>query len=84
MWGHNHWIGSEQGCVAAQTPLSITLSDRYRRNMKPNLVKAMAPFDVGFRMVYAQHQSAWQVEMKFLSEVSQSLLEVTQTVLGVL
>ncbi|KXJ79811.1 hypothetical protein RP20_CCG027969, partial [Aedes albopictus] len=68
MWGHNHWIGSEQGCVAAQTPLSITLSDRYRRNMKPNLVKAMAPFDVGFRMVYAQHQSAWQVEMKFLSE----------------
>ncbi|XP_062553181.1 uncharacterized protein LOC134218266 [Armigeres subalbatus] len=68
MWGHNHWIGSEQGCLAAQTPLSITLSDRYRRNMKPNLVKALAPFDVGFRMVYAQHQSAWQVEMKFLSE----------------
>ncbi|XP_055629857.1 nose resistant to fluoxetine protein 6-like [Toxorhynchites rutilus septentrionalis] len=68
MWGHNHWIGSEKGCDAARSPLSITLSNRYRRNMKPNLVTAMAPFDVNYRMVYARHQSAWQVEMKFLSE----------------
>ncbi|XP_058463284.1 nose resistant to fluoxetine protein 6-like [Malaya genurostris] len=68
MWGHNHWIGSEKGCDSARSPLSITLSDRYRRNMKPNLVTALAPFDVNYRMVHARHQSAWQLEMKFLSE----------------
>ncbi|XP_053687195.1 nose resistant to fluoxetine protein 6-like [Sabethes cyaneus] len=68
MSGHNHWIGSEKGCESARTPLSITLSDRYRRNMKPNLVTALAPFDVDYRMVHARHQSAWQLEMKFLSE----------------
>lgn len=71
IWGHNHWIGSEKGCEAAREPLSITVSDRYRRVMKPNLVAAMAPFDVGYRMVYARHQSAWQIEMKFQSEVSE-------------
>jgi hypothetical protein len=28
-----------------------------------------APFDVEYRMIYAKHQSAWQVEVKFLGEV---------------
>uniref|UniRef100_A0AAG5D623 Nose resistant-to-fluoxetine protein N-terminal domain-containing protein n=1 Tax=Anopheles atroparvus TaxID=41427 RepID=A0AAG5D623_ANOAO len=68
MWGHNHWIGSEKGCEATQSPLSITLSDRYRRNMKPNLVSALAPFELDYRIVFAKHQSAWQVEVKFQSE----------------
>ncbi|XP_055537122.1 uncharacterized protein LOC129725377 isoform X2 [Wyeomyia smithii] len=68
MSGHNHWIGSEKGCESAQTPLSITLSGRYRRNMKPNLVTALAPFDVNYRMVHARHQSPWQLEMKFQGE----------------
>ncbi|XP_053674198.1 nose resistant to fluoxetine protein 6-like [Anopheles nili] len=68
MWGHNHWIGSEKGCQTTRSPLSITLSDRYRRNMKRNLVSALAPFDFEYRMVFAKHRSAWQVEVKFQSE----------------
>ncbi|XP_052873848.1 nose resistant to fluoxetine protein 6-like [Anopheles cruzii] len=68
MWGHNHWIGSEKGCESTRSPLSITLSDRYRRNMKPNLVSALAPFELDYRIVFAKHHSAWQVEMKFQSE----------------
>lgn len=69
MWGHNHWIGSEKGCESTRTPLSITLSDRYRRNMKRNLVSALAPFELDYRIVFAKHQSAWQVDVKFQSEV---------------
>uniref|UniRef100_A0ABK8FMC8 Nose resistant-to-fluoxetine protein N-terminal domain-containing protein n=2 Tax=Anopheles gambiae TaxID=7165 RepID=A0ABK8FMC8_ANOGA len=68
MWGHNHWIGSEKGCESTRTPLSITLSDRYRRNMKRNLVSALAPFELDYRIVFAKHQSAWQVDVKFQSE----------------
>ncbi|XP_055608039.1 uncharacterized protein LOC129755528 [Uranotaenia lowii] len=68
MWGHNHWIGSEKGCESARSPLSITRSDRYQRHMNPNLIAALAPFEVDFRIVHARHQSAWQVEMKFMSE----------------
>ncbi|XP_035904568.1 nose resistant to fluoxetine protein 6-like [Anopheles stephensi] len=68
MWGHNHWIGSEKGCESTRTPLSITLSDRYRRNMKRNLVTALAPFELDYRIVFAKHQSAWQVDVKFQSE----------------
>lgn len=70
MWGHNHWIGSEKGCESTRAPLSITLTDRYRRTMKPNLVSALAPFELDYRIVFAKHQSAWQVEIKFQSEVS--------------
>uniref|UniRef100_A0A182NT32 Uncharacterized protein n=1 Tax=Anopheles dirus TaxID=7168 RepID=A0A182NT32_9DIPT len=68
MWGHNHWIGSEKGCESTRSPLSITLSDRYRRNMKRNLVTALAPFELDYRIVFAKHQSAWQVDVKFQSE----------------
>ncbi|XP_050094113.1 nose resistant to fluoxetine protein 6-like [Anopheles aquasalis] len=68
MWGHNHWIGSEKGCEATRAPLSITLTDRYRRTMKPNLVSSLAPFELDYRIVFAKHQSAWQVEIKFQSE----------------
>uniref|UniRef100_A0A182P9W7 Nose resistant-to-fluoxetine protein N-terminal domain-containing protein n=1 Tax=Anopheles epiroticus TaxID=199890 RepID=A0A182P9W7_9DIPT len=68
MWGHNHWIGSEKGCESTRSPLSITLSDRYRRNMKRNLVSALAPFELDYRIVFAKHQSAWQVDVKFQSE----------------
>uniref|UniRef100_A0A182R0D9 Nose resistant-to-fluoxetine protein N-terminal domain-containing protein n=1 Tax=Anopheles farauti TaxID=69004 RepID=A0A182R0D9_9DIPT len=68
MWGHNHWIGSEKGCESTRAPLSITLSDRYRRNMKRNLVTALAPFELDYRIVFAKHQSAWQVDVKFQSE----------------
>ncbi len=66
--GHNNWIGSPKECEAVQRALYITLSDRYHRNMKPNLVQSIAPFDVEYRMVYAKHHSPWQIEMKFMIE----------------
>jgi Nose resistant-to-fluoxetine protein, N-terminal domain len=66
--GNNHWLGSTKGCESVKMPLYITLSDRFERLMKPNLIREVAPFEVSYRMVYAKHFSPWQVEIKFLTE----------------
>lgn len=66
--GHNNWIGSPKECESVSQPLLITLSDRYHRIMKPNLIQSVAPFDVEYRVVHAKHHSPWQVEVKFLLE----------------
>ena len=66
--GHNNWLGSQKGCQAVQQPFQITLSNRFERYMKPNLLRSIAPFDVDYKMIYFKHTSPWQVEIKFLSE----------------
>lgn len=66
VWGNNYWLGSRKQCESIQYRKHITLSPRFERNMKANLVDARAPFDVGYRIVHAQHASPWQVEVEFL------------------
>lgn len=66
VWGNNFWMGSLVGCDSVQAPKRITLSQRFPRNMKPDLLKARAPFDVDYRMVYAKHSSPWQIQVEFL------------------
>lgn len=66
--GNNHWFGSEKGCQSTQAPLYVTLSNRFERLMKPNLIHATAPFDMDYRIVYAKHYSPWQIEIKFHTE----------------
>lgn len=74
VFGQNYWLGSIQECEAVRNPIPITLDSRFTRNMKPNLMGATAPFDMEYRVVYAQHESPWQIEVKVLSEVSNSSL----------
>lgn len=69
MLGNNHWLGSQKGCNAVQRPLYITMSDRYKRIMKENLISTKAPFQINYNMVYAKHTSEWQVEIKFMTEL---------------
>lgn len=66
--GNNHWLGSTKGCESVKEPLYITLSDRFERLMKPDLIYDTAPFEVDYRVVYAKHYSPWQVEIKFMME----------------
>jgi hypothetical protein len=66
--GNNHWFGSEKGCESVQAPLYVTLSNRFERLMKPDLIYSVAPFDMDYRMVYAKHYSPWQIEIKFHTE----------------
>lgn len=66
VWGNNYWMGSRKQCESIQEKKHITLSNRFERNMKPNLVDAPAQFPVDYRMVYAEHRSPWQIEVEFL------------------
>lgn len=66
--GHNFWMGSVQGCEAVQKPPPLTISNRFERFMHTDLWSATAPFDIGYRMVYAEHRSPWQVQVEFVLE----------------
>lgn len=66
--GNNHWLGSEKGCESLKSPLHVTLSNRFERLMKPDLMHAVAPFEMNYRLVYAKHYSPWQIEIKFHTE----------------
>lgn len=66
--GNNHWLGSRKGCDSVKAPLHVTMSDRFERLMKPDLIHDTAPFDMNYRVVYAKHYSPWQIEVKFHTE----------------
>lgn len=57
-----------KGCEAVQKPPPLTISNRFERFMHADLWSATAPFDIGYRMVYAEHRSPWQVQVEFVLE----------------
>ncbi|XP_055307399.1 uncharacterized protein LOC129571608, partial [Sitodiplosis mosellana] len=71
--GHNFWMGSIQGCQAVQNPLPLTISHRFTRFSHSDLWSATAPFDIGYRMVYAEHRSPFQVQVEFFLETNKIL-----------
>lgn len=67
--GHNYWLGSIEGCKAVQQqPLSIRMSNRFERFTHNSLWSEMAPFDIDYRMVYAEHRSSFQIQVEFFLE----------------
>lgn len=70
--GQSFWLGSKKGCEAVQNPLTLTLSSRFERLMHASLQKATAPFDIGYRVVYAAHTSPWQIKVEFLLDAAVS------------
>jgi hypothetical protein len=68
MLGNNHWLGSPAECLYVNEMFKLSLSDRFERIMKPDLLTSLSPFQVEFRVVHAKHNSPWQIEMKVLSE----------------
>lgn len=70
--GQSFWLGSIKGCEAVQNPHTLTLSNRFERMMHANLQKARAPFDIGYRVVYATHTSPWQIQVEFLLDAAVS------------
>lgn len=70
--GQSFWLGSIKGCEAVQNPHTLTLSNRFERIMHANLQKARAPFDIGYRVVYAAHTSPWQIQVEFLLDAAVS------------
>lgn len=57
-----------KGCEIVQTPPPLTISNRFQRVMHADLWSATAPFNIGYRMIYAEHRSPWQVQVEFTLE----------------
>ncbi|KAJ6613713.1 hypothetical protein Bhyg_17720, partial [Pseudolycoriella hygida] len=64
--GNNFFLGSREECEMLQEKHYVTLSTRFLRNMKTNLVESVGPFDVEYNVVYAKHDSPWQIQTEFL------------------
>lgn len=66
IFGNNFLFGSLKECEALKESHLVTLSKRFFRNMKTNLVDSVAPFDLEYNVVYAKHDSPWQIQSEFL------------------
>lgn len=63
--GQNFLFGSAAGCQAVQRPNIVTISKRFKRYMDPNLLTKNSPIKLNYRMVYAEHQSPYQIQVEF-------------------
>lgn len=66
IFGNNFLFGSLKECDGLKESHTVTLSKRFFRHMKTNLVESVAPFDMEYNVVYAQHDSPWQIQTEFL------------------
>lgn len=66
--GNNFWLGMPAQCNYVSHEVPIKLSNRYQRNMAPNLLTDVAPFEVEMRYAYVRHRSSLQVDFKILIE----------------
>lgn len=62
--GNGLWLGNYKGCLAAQTPPTISLAARIKRDMKDNLVDGVAPFEMDFKVAHIRANSPWQIDTK--------------------
>ena len=58
--GNNFWLGSEEQCKYVSHKIDIRLSDRFSRTTKYEVFNEVAPFEVGFKMIYVKHRSPQQ------------------------
>lgn len=71
LYGNNYWLGSPTECSSLNKPFHITLNNRFHRVMKSDLLNTTAPYDIGYRVIHARHNSPWQIEVElFITEVS--------------
>lgn len=66
IFGNNFLFGSLKECEGLRESHSVTLSKRFFRNMKTNLVDSVGPFDLEYNVIYAKHDSPWQIQTEFL------------------
>lgn len=66
IFGNNFLFGSLKECEGLQDSHSVTLSNRFFRNMKTNLIESVGPFDLEYNVIYAKHDSPWQIQTEFL------------------
>lgn len=70
IWGNNYWLGSEKACLLANSPIRVVLSTKLPKNNFANLSIVESPFPVEYKLVWAKHQSRWQLDINTYEKVS--------------
>ncbi|XP_054088396.1 O-acyltransferase like protein-like [Zeugodacus cucurbitae] len=65
MLGDNFWLGSSELCEAARSGLHLDISHYVPHKMNMSLLTERAPIDVDYRVIYATHNSSYQVDVVF-------------------
>lgn len=79
IFGNNFLFGSLKECEGLKESHSVTLSKRFLRNMKRNLVESVGPIDLEYNVIYAEHDSPWQIQTEFLlSRVKLAMMNDTK------
>lgn len=69
VWGNNYMLGSKEACSLIESSSYLPLSSRYQRFNDPDLLSSKPPFGISFIVVYARHESKFQVDMKVYEKV---------------
>lgn len=70
VWGNNYWLGSKKACERVEEPTRIVLSHDLTKNHIENLTEIASPFPVGYKLIWAKHQSQWQLDINTFDKVS--------------
>lgn len=76
VWGNNYWLGSELACRRVDSPVRVVLSDRLTKNHISNLTEIASPIPVGYKMVWAKHNSKWQLDINTFDKVGFILADI--------
>lgn len=68
-WGNNYWLGSQRACGLVNEPVRIILSDTVPKNHRANLTEIASPMPVVYKVVWAKHNSKWQLDIRTFDKV---------------
>lgn len=69
VWGNNYWFGSRKECERVNKPTHVVLSDNLSQNHVKNLTDIESPFPVENKLIWARHQSQWQLDINTFDKV---------------
>lgn len=71
VWGNNYWLGSKKACEFINKHAPVVLSYELHKNHFENLTSIESPFPVEYKLVWAKHQSNWQIDISTFEKVIQ-------------
>jgi hypothetical protein len=67
--GNNHWLGSQFTCESVNSEILTSTTNQTKATNIADLLQTKAPINVAFKLVYAKHQSPFQINDNVFEEV---------------
>lgn len=73
VWGNNYWLGSKKACDYINTAAPVKLDHETHKNHFKNLTYIESPFPVEYKLIWAKHQSSWQIDISTFEKVNYNI-----------